>query len=185
MAEVYPTFLAGQRLTPTLLTSAQAVVARKTADTSRSSTATPAADPHLTFEVVAGGVYVMDGWLKFDGAAAGDLSIDWSMPSGSLGEWTGWGPGVPAVVGVNTTPALVTDTASTRGYLLRIETNDVSQVRTFGCIAVGTTLTIKINGTLRVGSTAGTYSLDWSQVTSDPTATTLYTDSWLRLQRVA
>jgi hypothetical protein len=36
-----------------------------------------------------------------------------------------------------------------------------------------------------MGSTAGTFSLDWAQRVSDATNTTVYTDSWLAMQRVA
>jgi hypothetical protein len=185
VAEFYPTPLAGQRLTASMLRSMLPQVARKTADTPRSATTTTTADPHLTFEVVANAVYIWHGWLKFDGPAGGDFNIDFTVPSGSLGEWTGWGAGIAFITSVNTTPALIQDTASTRGYLIRTETNDVSQTRSFGTIAAGTPLTTFLKGTLRVGSTAGTFSLDWAQLASDAGSTTLYTDSWLEMRRIA
>lgn len=185
MSEAYPTLLAGQRITAGLLSSMQPMVARKTSDTSRSATTTTTADPHLTFDIAANAVYVMDGWLKYDGPIAGDLNLDWSPPSGCEGEYTAWGSGnasITATVGIT----LTSDTQSVRGYMIRTETNDISQSRSFGCLGTGLTpLTIMINGTIRNGSTAGTYSLDWAQLASDATSTTLYTDSWLRLQRIA
>lgn len=186
MTERYPTFLAGQRLTAALLTSSQPLVARKTSDTSRSATTTTTADPHLQFDVLANAVYVMDGWIKYDGPAAGDLNIDWTAPTGALGEWMGLGAGASPVVSANTTPALISDSQSSRGYLIRTETTDVTSARSYGCIGTGgTQLSVAFWGVLRVGATAGTYSLDWAQLVSDATALTLYTDSWLRLQRVA
>lgn len=185
MTESYPVFLAGQRITASLLSSAQAQVARKTADTSRAATTATVADPHLTFEVVANAVYALDGWLKFDGPAAGDINFDWSVPAGAQGEYTIWAAG-NAVIAASAVPALQSDTQSSRGYMIRTETNDVASARSFGCLGTGLTpLTAMVQGMIRVASTAGTYSLDWAQLASDATSTTVYTDSWLRLQRVA
>jgi hypothetical protein len=42
-----------------------------------------------------------------------------------------------------------------------------------------------INGTLRTSSTAGTFAMTWAQSSSSATATTVYTDSWLSVQRTA
>lgn len=186
MAEAYPTPLAGQRPTASLLRSMLPQVARKTADTQRSATTTTTADPHLQFEVEANGVYILDGWLKYDGPTAADISIDFSAPSGSLGEWTALGVGHSPVISWNTTPTLVTDSQQSRGYTIRTETSDITSARTYGALGTGgTPLSMIIYATLRVGSTAGTYSLDWAQSTSDAGSTTIYTDSWLRLLRIA
>jgi hypothetical protein len=184
MAEAYPTPLAGQRITAALLRSMQPQVIRKTADTSRAATTTNVADPHLQFSAEANAVYVWNGWVKYDGAAAADLVITFSAPPGSLGEWAGHGVGI-TVIGSTNTPTLEVDTSRPNGYMLRTETNDVTQYRTYGCLGVGAALSVFIAGTLRVGATAGTWSLDWSQSTSSATATTLYTDSYISLQRIA
>ncbi|WP_225840321.1 hypothetical protein [Streptomyces sp. NK08204] len=186
MAEAYPTPLAGQRITASLLRAMQPQVARKTADTSLAATTTLTSDPHLTFDVTAGAVYAMDGIIKYDGPAAADLNMGWSVPAGALGEWYGWGVGHSPVISTSNTPALVTDTQTSRGYTVRTETNDVAQPRSFGCLGVSLTpLTVQVWGMLRVGATGGTYALQWAQNTSDASAVTLYTDSWLRLQRIA
>ncbi|MFD5631578.1 hypothetical protein [Streptomyces sp. NPDC127072] len=187
MAESYPTLLAGQRATAGLLRSMLPQWARKTADTARAATTTTVADPHLTFEVEAGAVYGWDGWLKYDGATGGDLGVAFGVPSGSLGEWRGIGPGVLRVISFTdaASPVVTVDTAASTGYLMRVETNDVNALRTFGALGVGTGLTVSMDGTLRVGPTAGTFSLNWAQRTSDATATTVYTDSWIKLQRIA
>ena len=187
MAEAYPTPLAGQRLTSSLLRSMQSQVARKTADTARAATSTAVADPHLFFEVEANAVYIWHGWIKYDASTAGDIGIDWTAPSGALGEWRGWGPGVNRIVGATdaTPPVIQADTSAATGYMVRIESNDVTSLRTFGGLGAGNLLTMSLDGTLRVASTGGTFSLDWAQRTSDATATTLYTDSWISLQRIA
>lgn len=186
MAEAYPTFLAGQRITAGFLRSAQEQVARKTADTPRAATTTAAADPHLQFEVVANAAYRWHGWIKYDGPTAADLNVDFSAPAGALGEWTAIGAGHSPVIGSSIAPALITDTQDARGYLMRVETNDVTSARSYGCLGTGgIPLTLQLYGTLRVGSTGGTFSLDWAQLASNATAVTIYTDSWLSMLRVA
>jgi hypothetical protein len=89
------------------------------------------------------------------------------------------------VIGSSSTPTLETDTVRTNGYMLRTESNDVTQSRSFGALGVGSALSVFIKGTLRVGSTAGTWALSWAQNASNATATTLYTDSYIMLQRIA
>ncbi|WP_318205400.1 hypothetical protein [Streptomyces sp. SCL15-4] len=186
MAEAYPTPLAGQRITASLLRSMQPQVVRKTSDTSRAATTTVTPDPHLQFDLVAGGVYVMDGWIKYDGPSAADLNIDWSVPSGTLGEWVGFGGGLSPMISFNASAVLVTDSQQSRGYTIRTESTDVAASRAFGTLGLtGVQLSVALYSTLRVGSVSGTYSLDWAQVTSDASPVTLYTDSWLRLQRIA
>lgn len=189
MSEAYPTFLAGQRITATLLSSAQPMVARKTSDTARTASTTLTADPHLTFDVAANAVYIMDGWVKYDSPTAADINIDWTIPSGALGEWTAIGLGHSPVIGSTNAPALQTDTQDARGYLIRLETNDISQPRSYGGLGVSgggiTPMTFHLKSTLRTSSTAGTYAMEWAQLVSNATATTVYTDSWLRLTRVA
>lgn len=188
MAEAYPTPLAGQRITASLLRSMQPQAARKTADTPRSATTTATADPHLQFEVEANAVYTWWGWIKYDAPAAGDINIDFSAPSGALGEWTAIGVGIGRVVGATdaATPVVQADTQASTGYMVRVETTDVAAARAFGGLGTaGTPLSVDLKGTLRMGSTAGTFSLDWAQRVSDATATTVYTDSWIIMLRIA
>jgi hypothetical protein len=184
--ESYPTYAGGQRITASLLRSAQPMLARKTSDTSRSATTTTTADPHLQFDVTAGAVYTWHGWIKYDGPTAADLSLDCSAPSGSLGEWAAIGIGHSPVIGATSAPALQTDTQDARGYLTRFESTDVTSARSYGTLGTGNVpVTTWLYGTLRVGPTSGTWSLDWAQNTSNASPVTLYTDSWLYMLRVA
>lgn len=184
MAEAYPTFLAGQRITASLLSSAQAQIVRKTADTARTATTSRTADPHLAFTAVASAVYIFDGFLKMDGDTAGDISLQVTVPSGALGEILAWGAG-NNVIGSNATPTLQSNTGDPRGYMVRTETLDINAARTFGLLGAGGSMGMVINGTVRMSTTPGTVSLDWAQAVSSATATTLFTDSWLRFQRIA
>lgn len=147
-------------------------VARRTSDLARTSTATPAADPQFQFSTRIGAVYLLDGWIKYSADTAADITLDWSVPTNALGEWTGTGASI--------------DTAgSANGYEVQLAATDVDAARSFGGAGTGANLTVDIKGTLRVGDTAGTYQLLWSQRVSNAAATTVYTDSWLRLHRVA
>lgn len=185
MTERYPAYRAGQKVTGDLLTSAQSMVVRKASDTSRASTITNTPDPELQFSVEANAVYVWHGWIKYDAATgSGDIKLDWGIPTGSLGEWVGTGIGT-TVIGSTSAAALQIDTVNSQGYMIRAESNDVSQERTYGGLGTGTQVAVLIHGTLRVGGTAGTFSLDWSQGTSNATASTIYTDSYIWMQRIA
>jgi hypothetical protein len=157
---------------------------RKSADTARSATTTQTADPHLTIDVAANAVYTFTGWLIYDGAIAGDLVVGWSLPSGARGTWGGHGPGT-TVTSATAGGGTQQDVASTWGYNVRQETTLLSSTRTYGALAVGSPMVVMLNGTLRTSSTAGTFALTWAQSVSTATATTVYTDSWLAVQRTA
>lgn len=173
MAESYPTFLAGMKLTAALLRSAQPQLVRKTADTSKSADTTYADDPHLVFAAEASAVYSMWGWVKYFADPTPDLKIQFSVPSGCLGEWGWMMPGA-------TTPG----TGTTTGYSIRTETNDVTAGRT-GYGTGDTQQMTPMGAIFRMNTTPGNIALQWAQNTSNATATTLYTDSWLMFQRIA
>lgn len=175
MAEFYPQWLAGQDITADLLNAGLPKVIRKTSDTSKTSTTTVSADPELQITLDANAVYIWDGWLKYAADPTADLVVDFTAPSGALGEWAGLGAGSG------------TAGATTAGYSIRTESNDIMQSRTY----YGTTVadnqpnSVFLRGIIRMSSTAGTWSLDWGPAASVATATTVYTDSWIRLQRIA
>lgn len=172
MAESYPTIPAGTRLTASLLRSMLPQTVRKTADTSRAATTTFADDDHLTFAVEAGAVYRMIGAIKYFADPTPDIKVQFTTPSGTLGEWSWMMPG-------STTAA-----TGTTGYSIRTETNDVSGSRT-GYGTSDSQHFTPISGLWRIGSVAGSITLQWAQNTSNATATVLYTDSWLEFKRIA
>ncbi|MDX2513823.1 hypothetical protein PV355_01410 [Streptomyces stelliscabiei] len=172
MAEAYPTIPAGRRLTAALLRSMLPQTVRKTADDPRAATTTFADDPHLTFAVEAGGVYRMNGAIKYFADPTPDLKVQFTSPTGTLGEWW-WNM-----------PGSGTATTGTTGYSIRTETNDFNGSRT-GYGTSDSIMFTPIGGLWRIGSTAGSITLQWAQNTSNATATTLYTDSYLEFRRIA
>jgi hypothetical protein len=187
VAEYYPQPAAGQKITASLLRSMLPQTARKTADTQRSATTATVADPHLTFELEANASYTWWGWLKYSTSTLADINIDFTGPSGLLGEWVGVGPGIVRVVGATdaSPPVIQADTQESTGYMVRLESTDVTSARAYGGLGTSAVITLDLKGTLRVGATGGTWSLDWAQRTSDATNTTVYTDSWISLLRTA
>lgn len=154
---------------------------RRTTDATKTSTTTLATDTQITFTVDAGGVYDLDGYLKYSGP--GDFQMGWTFPSGTLGEWSGIGNGT-TVISSNNSNAIQQDVSTSWGYTVRTEATDIASPRTYG--GIGTSVfTVHVKGTIRVGATAGTFALQWAQGTSNATATTLYTDSRLSLTRSA
>jgi hypothetical protein len=153
---------------------------RRTSDATKTSNTTIAADTQITFPVDANGVYMLDGLLKYSGP--GDFQMGWTFPSGTLGEWQGIGNGT-TVIGY-ASGAIQTDTSGTFGYMVRTETSDITISRTYGGISTSV-FGVQVRALFRVGGTAGNIALAWAQGTSNATATTLYTDSHLRLEKVA
>ncbi|MEU8469602.1 hypothetical protein AB0F30_17040 [Streptomyces sp. NPDC029006] len=159
----------------------QRTTKRRTSDLSRSNTVTPTADTLITFTVDANATYVIDGYLKYSGAS--DILVGWTIPTGTNGEWQGLGNGITVISGTNTN-ATQQDATSTWGYTVRTESTDIANTRTYG--GIGTTpFGIQIRGLIRVGATGGTFALAWAQGASSATATILYTDSHIRLEKVA
>jgi hypothetical protein len=154
---------------------------RRTSDTTRANTTTATSDTQITFTVDANAVYVIDGYLKYSGT--NDFLMGWTSPTGSLGEWQGLGNGTSAVSGTAAN-GTQQDISSIWGYTVRTESTDIANTRTYGGITT-TPFGVQVRGLLRVGSTGGTFALQWAQGTSGATVTTLYADSYVRIEKVA
>ncbi|WP_407553061.1 hypothetical protein QOM21_23845 [Streptomyces sp. Pv4-95] len=161
-------------IVPLALGSGSGGFARKSADTSRSSTVTMTADPHLTISVATYSTYTVDAYLIYQSSTAGDVNVAISGPTSAEGSWSavGYGRSVPATV-------------ATDGWTVRMNPNNIASVqpRTYGGDTVDETLHMR--GILRTAGTAGQCAVQWSQAASDATATIMRADSWLRLTRVA
>jgi hypothetical protein len=142
----------------------------KTGNTSRFSTTTITADPHLAIPVVPG-TYRIDAVLFFDADSAADLKIGWTAPASTTGAW--WPDGSDSS---NTTQA-----ATARwGALTDIGTSTLPVAG----IGSGTIQACRPVGTAVV-TTAGTLALAWAQNASSATATVVRANSWLSLRRTA
>jgi len=142
----------------------------KSGNTSRASTTTITADPHLATTVVPG-TYRIDAVLFYDADSAADLKLGWTAPSGTTGIW--WPGGSDSS---NTTQA-----ATARwGAVTDIGTGTLPVAG----IGSGTIVTCRPVGTAIV-TTAGTLALAWAQSASSATATVVRQNSWLSLRRIA
>lgn len=174
MAESYPTFRAGQKVTGSLLESMKPQTVRKLSDTGRTST-TASDDPELQFAVEANATYQVDGilWVSATNNTT-DVNLDWSAPAGADGSWSGVGMSTSAT-GVDT------DFAGNAGQV-RFPLTGITSARSYGATSAGT-VSILINALLITSSTAGTYALSWGAVSASGTVT-LVTDSYLTLRRI-
>lgn len=148
-------------------------LAWKTADTSRDTTTTRTADPHLTVSVAANARYLINGTLFYTATATADLSIAWSAPTGATGVWTAFCTG---------TGATTTDPV---GYQVRTDARtDLTQGHTCAGLGSPNPVAVLLGGHVETSSTAGTLALVWAQAASGAIATTLMEGSWVRFTRV-
>lgn len=150
----------------------QILFARKTADTSRSSTITATPDPHLTVAVSANSTYEVDAYIIYNANTTGDFGMQFGVPAGASGSWSGvgWGRDAGASVG-------------TGGWTVRMNENSITQNRTYG--GDTTDITIHVKGIVIVAGTSGNFTMDWAQAASDAGATIVRTNSYMTLRRVA
>lgn len=143
---------------------------RKTANTSRASTTTLAADLHLSIDVVPG-EYRVEAFIVYDGDAAADLKLGWFAPASTTGAW--W-PG-----GADSSAAALA--SSPRWGAL----SDFSvSTLPVACLGAGTIMACRPVGTAIVTGT-GQISLAWAQQTTSATATIVRANSTLSLRRIA
>lgn len=191
MAESYPPFIAGQKVTGSLLVSFKPITVRKVADTARTSL-TATADPELQLRVEANAVYRGEGLLYVSSNEPSDandpsdnIKIDWGAPAGSDGSWGAVGRAAADNDGTPGVPPIDSETGNVR----TIGTSTITNSRQYGTDngGAGSTLTIHLQMLLITGATAGTYSLNWSvhQNISTAATITLYNDSFIALQRIA
>lgn len=143
---------------------------RKPSSTSRASTTTLAADPHLSIDVVPG-TYKVDALIMYDADAAADLKLGWFAPASTTG---GWWPG--GSDSGNTTFAATTRWGALADF-------SVSTLPVAG-VGAGSIVSCRPTGTAVVTAT-GQISLAWAQNVSNAIATIVRGHSWLELRRIA
>lgn len=146
--------------------------ARKAADKSITASTALENDDHLFLAVAANSTYIVDLMVFVDGASTGDFRCGFTVPAGSTYAWGQL--------------ALINTAAAVSGSVILSAFNEgtVSGGPT-GTVAAGTKVGYRMRGLLRTAGTAGTLQMKWAQGTSDPTATTVFTDSFITAQKVA
>ena len=142
---------------------------RKTADESVTSSTAVQDDDHLVLAVVANATYLFDLGLFYTGATAGDIQVGFTFPAGATILWS---PNALRVAATATADTIKRNAAT-------------SGAAESGGAVTGSTQASFPRGILRTAGTAGNLQVQWAQNASDGTATTLLTDSWLLLRRVA
>jgi hypothetical protein len=171
---VYPNLLAGQRITAAMLESMQPLWIGKTVTTDRPSTTTITADPELVLPVEANAEYIFEFYLRISGVQAGGIDIQPTTPTGGTGSYSC--TRLTADATADTGQAVETRT-STR-LLFNVETE-------FSPVSTTAHQVLEGSGRLITAGTSGNFSIDWAQNASNATATSMHSDSWIQLTRVA
>ncbi len=142
--------------------------ARKSATESVSNSLTLQDDNELLVPIEANAIYLMDSIILYDGPANADLKILFRTPTG--GSMSGAATGL-------------LDTASTAGNTVTIPITGNSS-NSFGTLGSGTQALI-CHGMVFTSGTAGNLQVEWSQNTSQASATRVISGSWINLRRVS
>jgi hypothetical protein len=136
---------------------------RKSADETVVNSTTLQNDNELLFAIGANEAWVFEMMLYYSGNTAGDLRVAWTIPSGTVGVWT--------AAGVS-------------------QSSNAHEIRGVGILSnLDFDIPLSSNGVLIMGSalaaaTAGTIQMQWAQVTSFGTPTTIAAGSTLLAHRV-
>ena len=136
----------------------------KQSDESVTSSITLQNDDELLVALDANTFYTFEALLGYTGAAAGDLKVAFTVPAGAAILVQGWGFDTPFAV----TPVLTAANGS--GTALN-----------FGCNGTTVPVSAKIQGAITTAATAGNLQLQFAQVSSNGTATTMKAGSRLDL----
>jgi hypothetical protein len=145
-----------------------AMYARKLASEGVASNTTPQNDDDLFAAVAANAVYEVRMMLRIASQFADDFKFTFTGPTGYTFDYIASGI-LPAGTSFGDDQTAVFNQSSTPG---------------FGGLA-GTTAPLYITGLLVIGSTAGTFRLQWSQANSAATVTSLLSNSFMVLDRLA
>jgi hypothetical protein len=140
--------------------------AYKTASTSRTSTTTLAADPHLIVPVDGSAMYELIGFIDFEASVTGDMKFQFTLPASATMNyaWISWTAGAD----------LFSNNAG----------NTQSTVNSIGGNGAGIARGCSIQGTVTTAASGGNLGVNWAQDTSSATATIWHAQSYLKLVRV-
>lgn len=174
MSNTYPPIAAGQKITAGLLAAMIPQVVVKTVQTDRASTTTLAVDPDLAVELEASSVYVVEFTLYFAALNAADVQTTWTVPTSAAG--------LKSVIGPASAASTVTDAD---GVSIRDGVHVFSTAIAYGGVrnSNGFAFRVREEGVVTT-SNSGTCGINWAQVTSNATATSLFASSYMRVRKV-
>lgn len=140
----------------------------KSSATSITSSTTLVDDPHLTLPVDASTTYMVNMVLRADGATAGDIKFQFTVPSGA--KFYG---------SAHSLNGTATDTSS-----LLLDAITETLPKGYGVLS-GTVTAINVSGILVTATTAGALTVQWAQNVSNGTPTRVNLGSYLDLVRKA
>ena len=146
---------------------------RKTADETVTTSTALQDDNELFFPIAANETWVSDWVLCVDGATGGDFKLAFNVPAGATGRYFS----LAYDAGVTTPQGAIVSNGST-------DLTDTGAV-TRGTLGGGVVSTEYVRLIVVNGSTAGIVRLRWAQGTSSGTASTLFTNSYVRAERVS
>lgn len=158
----YPAFFVGQRLTATLLQSAQPFQAWKAASTSRNTTITRAADPDLLLAAEANSLYELNFFLNVTcTSAVPGFNFTFTVPASATGNY---------------------------GYSAGGGSGDIHSAFAYGGgggpATVNGIVSVMGRGVVDTAGTAGNVTLLWAQLASNAINVTLDAGSWMELKRM-
>lgn len=119
---------------------------------------------------IVGAVFRWRGCVFYDSATAADIKFAFTIPAGATMGWGGMG--------------LASNVAGSTGDASMPETATSGAALTFGGGGVGVGIWMQFEGELTMAATAGNLQMQAAQQTSDATATTIHTRSFIECWRI-
>ncbi|MES2209433.1 MAG: hypothetical protein V4515_04520 [Chloroflexota bacterium] len=163
----------GQRILASELNLALPILARATADVTRTSSTTLTDATGLAIALEADALYALEGYLAYNAGETGDLKVAFTVPAGATGHW-GLYPIATASTGS------IGDLDARRQAAFGAATTQAAG----GSAAFSSELMCPVFGYIDTAATAGTLQLQFAQNTSSGTGTTLKAGSWLMAFRL-
>jgi hypothetical protein len=143
----------------------------QSADQLRNNNTTLLSSTDLTWTVEANAVYAFDSLILIDANTTADFKYNFLLPAGSGIVQSLWGSGVSNGAGI-IDGAIFHDVVTSAGLPA-------------GGANSGTPLSLKPQGLIAIGGTAGTVTFQFAQNTANASNTILKLGSWIELTKVA
>ncbi|WP_371646500.1 hypothetical protein [Streptomyces mirabilis] len=142
----------------------------KANDTLITSSTTFASDPDLQCTLAANSVYRVEFYLHYAALDTARFKTQWLVPSGATGTRSAVGPDQGQIL------------STTSGGQGRFGVHAFSTAVTYGTRNDPTNLCFALEESIVTTTTGGTLALQWTQATSNATASKLGAGSWMRVK---